>query len=66
MPPSMSLVSPWMRRGDASSNLPYAIRPGGAMLGRNAGEAMNARPKTILAQELAARAPAILEERKII
>jgi arabinose-5-phosphate isomerase len=40
-------------------------REGGAALGRNAGEAMNARPRTIGAEELAARALAILEERKI-
>jgi arabinose-5-phosphate isomerase len=40
-------------------------REGGAALGRNAGEAMNARPRTIGAGELAAKALAILEERKI-
>jgi len=40
-------------------------REGGAALGRNAGEAMNARPRTIGAEEFAARALAILEERKI-
>jgi arabinose-5-phosphate isomerase len=40
-------------------------REGGAALGRNAGEAMNAHPRTISAQELAAKALAILEERKI-
>jgi arabinose-5-phosphate isomerase len=40
-------------------------REGGAALGRNAGEAMNARPRTIGAEELAAKALAILEERKI-
>ena len=40
-------------------------REGGAALGRNAGEAMNTRPRTIGAEELAARALAILEERKI-
>jgi arabinose-5-phosphate isomerase len=40
-------------------------REGGAALGRNAGEAMNARPRTIHADELAAKALAILEERKI-
>lgn len=38
---------------------------GGAALTRTAGEAMNAHPKTIGAHELAARALAILEERKI-
>ena len=40
-------------------------REGGAALGRSAGEAMNAHPRTIAADELAARALAILEERKI-
>jgi len=40
-------------------------REGGAALGRTAGEAMNAHPRTIHAEELAARALAILEERKI-
>jgi arabinose-5-phosphate isomerase len=40
-------------------------REGGAALGRNAGEAMNAHPRTIGAGELAAKALAILEERKI-
>jgi arabinose-5-phosphate isomerase len=40
-------------------------REGGAALGRNAGEAMNTKPRTIGADELAARALAILEERKI-
>ena len=40
-------------------------REGGAALGRNAGEAMNAKPRTIGADELAAKALAILEERKI-
>ena len=40
-------------------------REGGAALGRNAGEAMNAHPRTIAADELAAKALAILEERKI-
>jgi arabinose-5-phosphate isomerase len=40
-------------------------REGGAALSRTAGEAMNAVPKTIGAEELAARALAILEERKI-
>jgi len=40
-------------------------REGGAALGRTAGEAMNAHPRTIGAEELAARALAILEERKI-
>jgi arabinose-5-phosphate isomerase len=40
-------------------------REGGAALSRTAGEAMNARPATIVADELAARALAILEERKI-
>jgi len=38
---------------------------GGAALGRTAGEAMNAHPRTIAAKELAATALAILEERKI-
>lgn len=38
---------------------------GGAALSKTAGEAMNAHPKTIAAEELAARALAILEERKI-
>jgi arabinose-5-phosphate isomerase len=38
---------------------------GGAALSRTAGEAMNARPKTIGSSELAAKALAILEERKI-
>lgn len=38
---------------------------GGAALGKTAGEAMNAHPRTIAAPELAARALAELEERKI-
>jgi arabinose-5-phosphate isomerase len=40
-------------------------REGGAALTRSAGEAMNPNPKTIAAGELAARALASLEERKI-
>jgi arabinose-5-phosphate isomerase len=40
-------------------------REGGAALGRTAGKAMNARPSTIASSELAAKALAILEERKI-
>jgi len=40
-------------------------REGGAALSKTAGEAMNAHPRTIGAGELAARALAILEERKI-
>ena len=40
-------------------------REGGAALSRTAGEAMNATPRTISANELAAKALAILEERKI-
>ena len=40
-------------------------REGGAALSRTAGEAMNAHPRTISATELAAKALAILEERKI-
>ena len=40
-------------------------REGGAALTRTAGEAMNPNPKTIAASELAARALALLEERKI-
>ena len=40
-------------------------REGGAALGRSAGEAMNAHPRTIAAEELGATALAILEERKI-
>jgi arabinose-5-phosphate isomerase len=40
-------------------------REGGAALSRTAGEAMNAAPKTIASSELAARALAILEQRKI-
>lgn len=40
-------------------------REGGAALTRTAGEAMNSTPKTIAANELAARALAFLEERKI-
>jgi arabinose-5-phosphate isomerase len=40
-------------------------REGGAALTRSAGEAMNPDPKTISANELAARALAFLEERKI-
>jgi arabinose-5-phosphate isomerase len=40
-------------------------REGGAALSKTAGEAMNARPRTIGADELAATALAILEERKI-
>jgi len=40
-------------------------REGGAALSRTAGDAMNRNPQTIAAHELAARALAILEERKI-
>ena len=40
-------------------------REGGAALSRTAGEAMNAHPRTIASNELAAKALAILEERKI-
>ncbi len=40
-------------------------REGGAALSKTAGEAMNAAPRTIAAGELAAKALAILEERKI-
>jgi arabinose-5-phosphate isomerase len=40
-------------------------REGGAALTRSAGEAMNPHPKTIASTELAARALASLEERKI-
>jgi len=40
-------------------------REGGAALGKTAGEAMNAHPRTIAAEEMAAKALAILEERKI-
>jgi arabinose-5-phosphate isomerase len=40
-------------------------REGGAALSKAAGEAMNVNPRTIAAGELAARALAILEERKI-
>lgn len=40
-------------------------REGGAALSRTAGEAMNAHPRTIAPEELAAKALAILEERKI-
>ncbi|HUD15493.1 MAG TPA: KpsF/GutQ family sugar-phosphate isomerase [Terracidiphilus sp.] len=40
-------------------------REGGAALSRTAGEAMNANPRTIAADEFAATALAILEERKI-
>jgi arabinose-5-phosphate isomerase len=40
-------------------------REGGAALSKTAGEAMNAQPKIIAADELAAKALAILEERKI-
>lgn len=40
-------------------------REGGAALSRTAGEAMNPHPRTIGAEELAAKALAILEERKI-
>jgi len=40
-------------------------REGGAALSRTAGEAMHASPRTIASSELAARALAILEERKI-
>jgi arabinose-5-phosphate isomerase len=40
-------------------------REGGAALSKTAGEAMSANPRTIAAGELAARALAILEERKI-
>jgi len=40
-------------------------REGGVALSRTAGDAMNAHPRTIAASELAAKALAILEERKI-
>ncbi len=40
-------------------------REGGAALSKTAGEAMNAHPRTIAGEELAARALAVLEERKI-
>ncbi len=40
-------------------------REGGAALSKTAGQAMNAHPQTISAEELAAKALAILEERKI-
>ncbi len=40
-------------------------REGGAALSKNAGDAMNAHPRTIASGELAAKALAILEERKI-
>jgi arabinose-5-phosphate isomerase len=40
-------------------------REGGAALSKTAGEAMNPYPRTIAAQELAATALAVLEERKI-
>lgn len=40
-------------------------REGGAALSKAAGEAMNAKPSTITAEELAAKALAILEARKI-
>ena len=40
-------------------------REGGAALSKTAGEAMNTNPRTIAAGELAARALAILEERRI-
>jgi arabinose-5-phosphate isomerase len=40
-------------------------REGGAALSRTAGEAMHVNPATIAPEELAARALAILEERKI-
>ena len=40
-------------------------REGGAALSKTAGEAMNTHPRTIAGAELAARALAILEERKI-
>jgi arabinose-5-phosphate isomerase len=40
-------------------------REGGAALSRSAGEAMNANPRTIAAEEFAATALSILEERKI-
>ncbi|WP_348262132.1 KpsF/GutQ family sugar-phosphate isomerase [Telmatobacter sp. DSM 110680] len=40
-------------------------REGGAALSKSAGEAMNAKPRTITGEELAAKALAILEERKI-
>jgi arabinose-5-phosphate isomerase len=40
-------------------------REGGAALSKTAGEAMNPYPRTIASGELAAKALAILEERKI-
>ena len=43
----------------------FVEREGGAALSRTAGEAMNAQPRTIGGAELAAKALAVLEERKI-
>jgi len=40
-------------------------REGGAALAKTAGEAMNAHPRTIASSEFAAKALALLEERKI-
>ena len=40
-------------------------REGGAALSKTAGESMNTNPRTIRAEELAAKALSILEERKI-
>jgi arabinose-5-phosphate isomerase len=40
-------------------------REGGAALSKSAGDTMNAHPRTIMSSELAAKALAILEERKI-
>ena len=53
-------------RGDQRRRFAAAAeREGGAALSRTAGEAMNATPRTIAGEELAARALAVLEERKI-
>ncbi len=59
----LAKVRDLMHGGDAVP----VVAPGtrGAALSRTAGEAMNANPRTIAAEELAARALSILEERKI-
>src|SRR5271165_3526433 len=56
----------WLRGVISDGDLRRLLeREGGAALSKTAGEAMNAHPRTIAADELAAKALAILEERKI-
>jgi len=56
----------WLRGVISDGDLRRLLeREGGASLGRRAAEAMNARPRTIAGEELAAKALAILEKWKI-